>query len=236
MRGMILAAGRGMRMGALSEQCPKPLLQVGGMSLIEWQLRRLRAGGVREVVINLAYRGDMIHAALGDGQRLGMRLHYSREAQGLETGGGIVRALPLLREAGQEAFVLVNADVFCTLDYGAWLARARARTQVRHSAGYVVCVPTPDWKRCGDFSIDADGNLRTGATWTFAGISVLNYELFCDKSDDFQRLAPWLNEWAAEGRLGAEVFTGFFCDAGTPQRLAALEEHLRRDPALARIP
>lgn len=79
MRAMILAAGRGQRMGALTATQPKPLLTVAGRSLIQWQLERLKAAGIRDIVINTAYRGAQIVAALGDGRSQGLNLHYSRE-------------------------------------------------------------------------------------------------------------------------------------------------------------
>ena len=114
MKAMILAAGRGKRMGALTADRPKPLLRVGSDSLIGWQLRRLARAGYREVVINLGYRGEMIAAALGDGSAYGLRVYYSREPEeGLETAGGIIQALPLLGEA---PFLVVNADVWCDAD------------------------------------------------------------------------------------------------------------------------
>ena len=114
MKVMILAAGRGKRMGALTADRPKPLLRVGSDSLIGWQLRRLARAGYREVVINLGYRGEMIAAALGDGSAYGLRVYYSREPEeGLETAGGIIQALPLLGEA---PFLVVNADVWCDAD------------------------------------------------------------------------------------------------------------------------
>ena len=131
MKAMILAAGRGKRMGALTADRPKPLLRVGSDSLIGWQLRRLARAGYREVVINLGYRGEMIAAALGDGSAYGLRVYYSREPEeGLETAGGIIQALPLLGEA---PFLVVNADVWCDAT-----CAASAKT-VRQTASPTSC-------------------------------------------------------------------------------------------------
>src|SRR5690349_7941148 len=106
MRVMILAAGRGERMGALTAAEPKPLLSIGAMALIERHLERLAAAGLHDVVINLSYRGAQIRARLGSGERYGVRVAYSEEGEPpLETAGGIVHALPLL---GRGAFLLVN--------------------------------------------------------------------------------------------------------------------------------
>ena len=79
MRAMILAAGRGQRMGALTATQPKPLLTVAGRSLIQWQLERLKAAGIRDIVINTAYRGAEIGATVGVGRSQGLSVHYSRE-------------------------------------------------------------------------------------------------------------------------------------------------------------
>jgi MurNAc alpha-1-phosphate uridylyltransferase len=95
MKAMILAAGFGTRMRPLTDTCPKPLLPVGGRPLIEHHLTRLARAGIKEVVINVSYRAEQIIEALGDGQRFGLSLYYSREATPLETGGGILAALPL---------------------------------------------------------------------------------------------------------------------------------------------
>lgn len=93
---MLLAAGRGERMRPLTDTLPKPLLLAGGKPLITWHLERLAAIGVRDVVINHAWLGERIEAALGDGSALGLRIRYSPETSALETAGGIAQALPLL--------------------------------------------------------------------------------------------------------------------------------------------
>src|SRR3990167_7832348 len=99
MRGMILAAGRGQRMGELTDHTPKALLRVGGHYLIEYSIRALSAIGIKDIVINICYLGAQIKAALGNGKNYGVTIHYSEEEQALETGGGIYQALPML---GQE--------------------------------------------------------------------------------------------------------------------------------------
>ncbi len=123
MKAFILAAGRGERMRPLTDHTPKPLLPVGGKPLIAWHLERLAAAGFTEVVINHAHLGEKIEAALGDGSQWGLRIRYSPEPPGaLETAGGIANALPLL---GDEAFLVVNGDVYCDIDFGRF-SRLRA--------------------------------------------------------------------------------------------------------------
>ena len=115
MKAMILAAGRGERMRPLTDHTPKPLLQVGSEPLIGWHLRRLKAAGFTEIVINHAWLGEQIETTLGDGSQYGVRIAYSPEkAGGLETAGGIATALPLL---GDAPFLVVNGDVLTDIDF-----------------------------------------------------------------------------------------------------------------------
>src|SRR6201996_4257981 len=97
---MIFAADRGERMRPLTDTCPKPLLEVGGKPLIEWQIERLAQAGFQTIVINHAWLGERLEAALGDGSRWQVQLRYSPEHEALETAGGIAKALPLLEDDG----------------------------------------------------------------------------------------------------------------------------------------
>jgi MurNAc alpha-1-phosphate uridylyltransferase len=106
---MILAAGLGKRMQPLTETSPKPLLQVAGKALIEYQIERLAEAGVTEVVINHFYLGSMIEEALGNGSQFGIRIYYSKEPIRLETAGGIIKSLPQLKD---DSFIVVNADFY----------------------------------------------------------------------------------------------------------------------------
>jgi MurNAc alpha-1-phosphate uridylyltransferase len=226
MRAMILAAGRGERMRPLTDTCPKPLLPVGGRPLIGWHLQRLAGAGVRDVVINHAWLGERIEAALGDGAAYGLRIRYSAETEALETAGGIARALPMLGEA---PFLVVNGDIWCDWDP----RRARSIAAQLDALGWLawcVLVPNPDHHPRGDFvlrdgrlqAVDADGRL------TFAGIGVYRPELFAGVSPGERApLAPLLREAAARGRAGAERHAGRWIDVGTPQRLAELDAQLR---------
>jgi len=116
MKAMILAAGLGTRMRPLTDHTPKPLLCVGGKTLIEYHIDALARAGIRDLVINTAWLGEQIEAALGDGREHGVQIQWSREGQPLETAGGIRRALPLLGEA---PFVVVNGDIWTDFDFAA---------------------------------------------------------------------------------------------------------------------
>lgn len=215
---MVLAAGRGERMRPLTDRRPKALLEVDGRSLIDRQLERLRAAGVSTVVINLGWLGDRIAQHVGDGSRFGLAVVYSPEyEQVLETGGGIRRALPLL---GDEPFWAVNADVFTDLPL--------PPVELPDDAlAHLVLVPTPSFKRVGDFDLE-DGRVRRGASpqLTFSGMGVYRPEMFADSSPGRFPLAPLLFDAAAAGRLRGELYRGTWEDVGTIERLEALNRRL----------
>lgn len=212
MKAMLLAAGRGERLRPLTDHTPKPLIEVGGRTLIEWQIARLQRAGVREFVINLAYLGAQIEARLGDGRRHGARFHYSVEPDGaLETGGGIRQALPLL---GDAPFIVANADVWIEFDY----ARVPA---LNGDLGHLVLVPNPTHNTRGDFALDGDRVRNEGdARHTFAGVAVYSPALFEHLPVGRFPLAPLLRDAAARGLLGGQLHTGHWIDVGTPERLA----------------
>lgn len=224
---MILAAGRGERMRPLTDACPKPLLAAGGRPLIVWHLERLAAAGFRRIVINHAHLGASIEQALGDGARWGLSIAYSREAEALETAGGIANALPLL---GTDPFLVVNGDIWCDFDF----ARARgiaAQMRAASLLAWCVLVENPPQHPRGDFGIDC-GRLTAdaGPRYTFSGIGVYHPRLFAGvASGDRTPLAPLLHEAIARGRAGAERHFGRWTDVGTPQRLAELDAQLRAE-------
>lgn len=226
MKAMILAAGRGERMRPLSERVPKPLLPLRGRPLIEYPLRALAEAGIGRFVINLGYRGAQIREHLGDGRRLGVSIEYSDEGdEPLETGGGLLQALPLL---GPEPFVVVNADVYA--EY-AWIELLKlARHLPQGDLAHLVLVPNPAHRPQGDFALDgarlAEPPPPGAPTYTFAGLSILTPLLFAGCRPGRFPLAPLLRAAARAGRVGAELFQGRWSDVGTPQRLAELERAL----------
>ncbi len=225
MKVMLLAAGRGERMRPLTDACPKPLLQVAGKPLVAWHLERLAAAGFHEVVINLSWLGEQIASALGDGQRHGVRIAYSREPwPALETGGGIHNALPLL---GSEPFLLVNGDVHADVDF-------RAITLRQGDLGQLVLVPNPSHHPRGDFALDPNGRVgEAGARLTYSGIAVLHPQLFAGATPGRFPLLPLLQRAIAAGRLGGQRHDGHWLDVGTPERLAQLDAALRTMRACA---
>ena len=214
-------------MRPLTDDRPKPLLEVGGRSLIAWHLVALAAAGFRRVVINHAHLGAMIEQALGDGARWGLSIDYSREPQALETAGGIANALPLL---GDEPFLVVNGDIWCDFDLG----RARtiaAQMLAADLLAWCVLVDNPPHHPAGDFGI-ARGALSDDAKprLTFSGIGVYRPGLFAGVAPgQCAALAPLLRSAMAGGRAGAEYHAGRWVDVGTVERLAALDAQLRSE-------
>lgn len=155
MRAMLLAAGRGERMRPLTDSCPKPLLPAGGKPLIVWHLEKLAAAGFHDVVINHAWLGEQLPAALGDGSRFGLRLHYSAEGEALETAGGIALALPWLRDpaAPDAPFAVISSDIWSDADYGSLpgIARQLASSQ---ADCWCLMADNPGHHRQGDFVLD----------------------------------------------------------------------------------
>ncbi len=210
MHAMILAAGRGERMGQLTQSVPKPLITIAGKALIVHQIERLRDAGFSRLVINLAYRGAQIRAHLGTGQSLGVSIEYSEEPNGaLDTGGGIARALDLL---GAEPFIVVNCDLWSDFDFSTLKAPA--------DHAHLVLVPNPEHNPEGDFCL-SDGKIvpGSGPKRTFAGIGVYGAELFGDGHPLRYPLAPLLNAAAARGLVSGELYRGAWLDVGTPDRL-----------------
>ena len=212
---MLLAAGRGERMGELTEDRPKPLLSLGSETLIERQLRRLSRAGLREIVVNLSYFGGLMREMLGDGRRYGVQIQYSDEGHPpLETAGGVARALPLL---GDEPFVLVNSDVVTDFDF----ARL-TRIELGPLSGSLVLVRNPSHHPIGDFGLDAEGRATAGGErLTYAGIALLSPRLFAGLGDARAPLRPILDAAIDRGELGALRHDGLWIDVGTPERLEA---------------
>lgn len=214
MRAMILAAGRGARLRPLTDHTPKPLLEAGGKPLIEHHLDNLANAGFREVVINTGHLGEQLPAALGDGERWGLRIRYSHERpEPLETGGGIYQALPLL---GASPFAVISGDIWC--DYP--LDRLR---HVKCDRAHLVMVPNPPHHPEGDLALQG-GRLRSEGSprFTFSGIAAYHPRFFAGSSPGKWRITALLKDTADQHLVTGEVHRGAWFDPGTPERLEAL--------------
>jgi MurNAc alpha-1-phosphate uridylyltransferase len=224
MKAMILAAGRGERMRPLTDRFPKALLEAGGRPLIAHVIERLARAGCAELVINVSHFAGMIERVLGDGSRYGVRIVYSREAQPLETGGGIAYALPLL---GESPFLVVNSDIYCDFDFAGLAAAATTLAPDRRLA-HLVLVDNPSHHPAGDFAL-ADGSVsgENHGRLTFSGIGVYSPALFAGVARGARcQLAALLAPAMARGLVSGEHHRGLWMDVGTPLRLEALEREL----------
>lgn len=217
MKAMILAAGRGERMRPLTDLLPKPLLAAGGKPLIVHHIEKLAAAGVTQLVINHAWLGHKLVAALGDGSALGVSIHWSAEESALETAGGIVQALPLL---GSEPFLVINGDTWLDLDY-----RALVNQPLGDDLAHLWLVPNPPQHPQGDFSLQAGRVLDTPAL-TFSGVGLYHPAAFAGLPCGARKLAPLLRDWMAQGRVGGSLLAGEWRDIGTVDRLRELDEQL----------
>lgn len=233
MKALIFSAGKGERMRPLTLHTPKPLLLAGGKRLIEWHLEHLAAAGITEVVVNTAWLGEQFAPALGDGGRWGLRLHLVHEGEvPLETGGGILNALPVL---GDAPFLVVNGDVWTDLDF-ATLPRAP------RGDAHLVLVDNPVQHPRGDFILHADGQVGDdgdAARLTYAGIGVFRPRILdgwrevIGATDGAAAtppqfgLTPLMRHAMAHGRVSGQHHRGAWTDVGTPERLAQLDAQLR---------
>lgn len=228
---LIFAAGLGERMRPLTEHTPKPLLRVGGKPLIVWHLEKLAAIGVNYVAINTSHLAEQFRETLGDGSRWGLRIRYVYEgATPLETGGGLLNALPML---GAEPVLAISGDVWCDADFAALPAKPEG-------LGHLLMVANPPHHPDGDFALDETGHLHADGEprLTYGGIGVFRRELLegwreavgdapcTDATPPRFKLRPLLEAAMASNALTGSLHGGRWTDVGTPERLAQLDAEL----------
>ena len=235
---MILAAGRGERMRPLTDDCPKPLLQVQGKALIDWHVDALARGSVHTLVVNTAWLGENIssHLDLLSNQDGYEQLSFSYSHEGddfgyaLETAGGIARALPLLGQV----FWLLAADVF--VPGFEFLPEAVSRFIAGDKLAHLWLVPNPAHNPRGDFGLHSSGlalNLAAddpAPRYTYSTIGLYRCALFDtlpfgNSPGLAVALAPLLRAAMDRQQVSAELYHGAWTDVGTPERLAELNQH-----------
>jgi N-acetyl-alpha-D-muramate 1-phosphate uridylyltransferase len=224
MKAMILAAGLGNRMRPLTLYTPKPLLEVGGKALIVWHIEKLRDIGVTEIVINSAWLADKLIGTLGDGSQFGVTIRWTREDEGLETAGGIINALPLL---GDQPFILVNGDVWTTMDFAPLL-----EIDLNDDLAHLVLVDNPAQHPNGDFTLSQNRAYTfdqglAGENLTFSGVSVIDPKMFMGLEPGKRPLAPLLKQGMLDNKIAASKLQGAWVDVGTPERLTQLDQQIR---------
>ena len=232
-RGMVLAAGLGTRMRAVSETIPKPLVLLAGKPLLAYALESLEVAGVTEIVVNTHHLAAQIEDFLaGHGARPGApRIHVSREEERLETGGGVRQAL---RWLGDDAFYVLNSDAVIADQGPPALARLAEAWEGEAMDALLLLCPRDSALGCGgagDFFQGSDGRLsRRGraaaAPYVFTGVQLLHPRLFAGAPDGAYSLNRHYDEAIGAGRLFGVVHRGHMLHVGSPEGLAAAERYL----------
>ena len=218
-------------MRPLTDHTPKPLLQINGKALIEYHIESLRQAGITDIIINTAWLGEKISDYLGNGDRYGLNLTYSREQTALETAGGISKALPLL---GDNAFIVVNADIWTNFDFSMLLT-----LDLGADLAQLVLVQTPDYLP-GDFCLEGTrirqksdnssmtntrSQLKMSGPLTYSGIACYSPRMFNDiEGGQHLALRPLLDNAIAESQLAGVKTDASWLDVGTPERLETLRQ------------
>lgn len=228
---MVMAAGLGTRMRPLTATRPKPLVRIAGASLIDHVFMRLASGGVRRAVVNVHYLADALEAHVRRHSH-GLEIAISDErAKLLETGGGLVHALPLI---DADPFVQVNSDNFWLDGPVDTLALLAERWDDAAMDALLLLVPLAR-ANChggrGDFHMDAGGKLsrrRAGriAPFVWTGVQLLSKRLIVDPPSEVFSTNVFWNRAIAAGRCYGIAHQGLWFDVGTPEAITAAEAML----------
>jgi MurNAc alpha-1-phosphate uridylyltransferase len=229
---MVFAAGLGLRMRPITDALPKPLINVGGRTLIDHCLDRLAENGVARAIVNVHGLADQIEAHLA--QRRSPKIIISDErSKLLDQGGAIKRAAPMI---GDHPFLISNTDAFWIEGPRSNIARLADAFDpeamdilllVAASAGAVGV----DWP--GDFTMSHDGRLasrepRHVAPFVYAGVGIIKPQLFESQRAEVFRLAPFFHEAAGKGRLYGVRLDGLWVHVGQPETIAEAERAIDR--------
>lgn len=238
MKAMVLAAGFGTRLGELTANRPKCLVEAGGRTILELVIDRLKHAGVTEIVINLHYLGEQIKAYVESKARFGLRVHFSEERKILGTGGGLKQAAHFFRD--EPCFLVHNSDVYSDLDLNEVIAAHRKQEPVATLA--VMSRPTErallfdqssvlvgyQGSKQGDYKTvrECAAPLALG----FSGIQVCSPRIFNfmqHEQGDFSTIRAYMNAAASgEAVLAYRMEQAYWIDMGTPERLAELRARL----------
>lgn len=229
---MVLAAGIGKRMLPLTMNIPKPMVKVDGVALIDRVLDRLAGTGVKRAVVNVHYCGDALIAHLNGRMAPAIEISDERDTL-LDTGGGVVRALPKL---GKREFFLVNADTIWIEGTGPNLARlADTYDETRMDALLLLapCAGAVGYAGPGDFTMEPEGKLkrrreREIAPFVYAGASILHPRLFDGAPSGAFSLVRSFEKAEAHGRLFGLRLDGTWMHVGTPEAIRDAEDAIRR--------
>ena len=217
---MLLAAGRGERMGKLTQHTPKPLLKCKGKTLIERHLENLSSSGFTDVVINISYLSSQIEDFVGNGSNWNLNVHFSKEDPVLETAGGIKKALPLIKS---DLFPVINAVIFTEFNY-ANILNIKLPDSIN---AYLYLTDNPEHNPKGDFYLNKLGflELKKNEAKTFSGIAIYR-KIFFDEisANTYLKLAPFLKKAVEKKLISGDLLNSKWVDVGTPERLNSLNE------------
>ncbi|MES2781245.1 MAG: nucleotidyltransferase family protein [Pseudomonadota bacterium] len=228
---MIMAAGKGTRMMPLTADRPKPLIEVGGVALLDHVLDHLRDAGIGRIVVNVHYRAEQVEQHLAaSASDLDVRISDERDLL-RDTGGGLVHALPIISD---DPFICVNADNWWTNSGENAISRLMAAWDDDRMDVLMLLIPLEaayNSQGIGDFNMDADGRLsrRQGnapATYVWTGIQMLSKRLIIDPPEDVFSTNLFWDRAIAEGRCMGIVHDGLWFDVGYPAAIAATEAKL----------
>jgi MurNAc alpha-1-phosphate uridylyltransferase len=227
---IVLAAGLGTRMRPYNGHVPKPLVTVGGRSLIDYGLDRLAEAGVERAVVNVHHLADAVEGHLASRKRPRIVISDERESL-LGTGRGIAKALPRL---GAEPFFLVNSDTLWLDGIRPNFARLAESFDVNDMDALLLLAPSVGslgYQGRGDYTMLADGRLRRRgehevAPFIYAGAAILSPALFADAPHGPFALTRLFDLAASAGRLFGLRLDGVWMHVGTPEAVAAAEAAL----------
>ncbi len=236
MRGIILSAGLGTRMGEMSQRVPKPLVKVAGRTLLDRALDRADEAGLDRVVINVHHHADQIEAHVDARVRAGQVVISDERDQLLETGGGVKKALPLL---GQDPFFVINSDALWLNGAGSTLLRLASHFDASRMDALLLLIPTPaalGYDGVGDFIPFAGGmdpvpiafrGEAPAAPVMFGGIMMIRPEAYEDTPEGAWSNRTVFRKAVSKGRLFGIVHDGHWMHVGTPEGVREAEARLR---------
>ena len=213
MKAMLLAAGYGKRLGALTKDTPKPLIEVKGKALIDYHLEKLISAGFSSVSINVHYLANKIVDHVQSKFSGKIELIFSHEEDILGTGGGVNQGTSSF---GQEDILIINSDVFSDFDYLNFLDKKSNTLFVTKSKDNFS----------GDFSV-VDGyiDIEKDKDYIWTGFSIINRSIFKDiKQNNFHYWHDCLKKIAASKKLHAEILDINWYDVGNPETLHNLNK------------
>ena len=212
MKVIILSSGRGTRMMPLTKDTPKPMLEINGENLLENKINLCRKSGLNEIIINVAYKKNVIINYI---KTLDIDIHLVDEGdEPLGTAEGIRN---IIKNFDDEQFIVINSDIWTDYDL-----KVLRDLKLENNLAHIILTSTPDYLD-GDFSCDGK-NLLVGDSYVFSGIGKYHRELFIKHSD--VELGDILR---SEKKITFSIYDGKWMDIGTPERLEEARR-LEQDP------